>query len=145
MHYGHIPRVHDPKRTRTAFERYHAAAASADLKSVRPLFILSCRGGGGGAHSVVQEVAAMRDMGVDAAIAVQMVLALVEPQSSGLGGGAFLMHFNGKDVEAFERYMAYLKTYYMDYAKDLPESAKMYELLGLNLLRLLSQNRLVNY
>jgi len=48
-----------------------------------------------------------------------------------------------KDVEAFERYMAYLKTYYMDYAKDLPESAKMYELLGLNLLRLLSQNRLV--
>ena len=41
--------------------------------------------------------------------------------------------------------MAYLKTYYMDYAKDLPESAKMYELLGLNLLRLLSQNRLVNY
>ena len=48
-----------------------------------------------------------------------------------------------KDVEAFERYMAYLKTYYMDYAKDLPESARMYELLGLNLLRLLSQNRLV--
>ncbi len=38
----------------------------------------------------------------DAAIAVQMVLALVEPQSSGLGGGAFLMHFNGKDVEAFD-------------------------------------------
>lgn len=50
-----------------------------------------------------------------------------------------------KDVEAFERYMAYLKTYYMDYAKDLPESAKMYELLGLNLLRLLSQNRLVTF
>jgi 26S proteasome regulatory subunit N12 len=50
-----------------------------------------------------------------------------------------------RDIEAFERYMAYLKTYYMDYAKDLPESAKMYELLGLNLLRLLSQNRLVCY
>jgi gamma-glutamyltranspeptidase/glutathione hydrolase len=29
---------------------------------------------------------------VDAAIAVQMVLGLVEPQSSGLGGGAFLLH-----------------------------------------------------
>ncbi len=39
---------------------------------------------------------------VDAAIAVQMVLALVEPQSSGIGGGAFLLHFNGKDVEAFD-------------------------------------------
>lgn len=30
---------------------------------------------------------------VDAAIAVQLVLNLVEPQSSGLGGGAFLVHF----------------------------------------------------
>jgi gamma-glutamyltranspeptidase/glutathione hydrolase len=39
---------------------------------------------------------------VDAAVAVQMVLTLVEPQSSGIGGGAFLLHFNGKDVEAFD-------------------------------------------
>ena len=39
---------------------------------------------------------------VDAAIAVQMVLTLAEPQSSGIGGGAFLLHFNGKDVEAFD-------------------------------------------
>lgn len=31
---------------------------------------------------------------VDAAIAVQVVLGLVEPQSSGLGGGAFLIHYD---------------------------------------------------
>lgn len=39
---------------------------------------------------------------VDAAIAVQMVLSLVEPQSSGIGGGAFLLHFDGQSVEAFD-------------------------------------------
>jgi gamma-glutamyltranspeptidase/glutathione hydrolase len=33
---------------------------------------------------------------VDAAIAAQMVMGLVEPQSSGLGGGAFLMHWDPK-------------------------------------------------
>jgi gamma-glutamyltranspeptidase/glutathione hydrolase len=33
---------------------------------------------------------------LDAAIAVQMMLTLVEPQSSGIGGGAFLMHYDGK-------------------------------------------------
>jgi gamma-glutamyltranspeptidase/glutathione hydrolase len=39
---------------------------------------------------------------VDAAIAVQMVLTLVEPQSSGIGGGAFLLHWDGRTVDAFD-------------------------------------------
>merc|ERR1712141_790337 len=50
-----------------------------------------------------------------------------------------------EDVSAFERYMAMLKTYYMDYADKLEESPKKYELLGLNLLRLLSQNETAKF
>jgi gamma-glutamyltranspeptidase / glutathione hydrolase len=39
---------------------------------------------------------------VDAAVAVQMVLALVEPQSSGIGGGAFLLHFDGQALTSYD-------------------------------------------
>jgi gamma-glutamyltranspeptidase / glutathione hydrolase len=39
---------------------------------------------------------------VDAAVAVQMVLGLVEPQSSGIGGGAFLLHAEGAKVTAWD-------------------------------------------
>lgn len=39
---------------------------------------------------------------LDAAIAVQMVLSLVEPQSSGIGGGAFLLHWDGQAIAAWD-------------------------------------------
>ncbi len=41
---------------------------------------------------------------VDAAVAIQAVLGLVEPQSSGLGGGAFMMHYDAEtgDITSFD-------------------------------------------
>ncbi len=41
---------------------------------------------------------------IDATITAQMVLTLVEPQSSGIGGGAFLMHFDAKtgSIQSFD-------------------------------------------
>lgn len=50
-------------------------------------------------------------------------------------------------IESFERYLSQLKVYYFDY-KDVPgmcDSTNKYQLLGLNLLRLLSQNRLAEF
>jgi len=57
-------------------------------------------------HAARAGVEVLREGGsaLDAAIAVQMVLNLVEPQSSGIGGGAFLLHWDAaaKAVSAYD-------------------------------------------
>ena len=51
-----------------------------------------------------REMLAAGGSATDAAIAAQLVLGLVEPQSSGLGGGAFLLHWdeNAKKLAAYD-------------------------------------------
>ncbi len=67
--------------------RRHMAAAANPLATEAGLEVL--RAGGSA---------------LDAAIAVQMVLTLVEPQSSGIGGGAFLLHWESESqrLEAWD-------------------------------------------
>lgn len=50
-----------------------------------------------------------------------------------------------KDIPAFERYISQLKCYYYDYKQEIGESVNMYKLLGLNLLFLLSVNRVSEF
>ncbi|KAJ1332726.1 hypothetical protein BSLG_008355 [Batrachochytrium salamandrivorans] len=50
-----------------------------------------------------------------------------------------------EDIPSFERYFAQLKTYYTDFARFVPESPRYYMMIGLNLLRLLAQNRIAEF
>ena len=56
-----------------------------------------------------------------------------------------LLSIENQDIQAFERYVAQLKCYYFDYARLLSESACKFQILGLNLLNLLAQNRLAEF
>ncbi|HEY8610479.1 MAG TPA: gamma-glutamyltransferase, partial [Roseomonas sp.] len=66
-----LPALAQPSAQRHMVAAAHPLAAEAGLEALR-------RGGGA----------------VDAAVAVQAVLTLVEPQSSGIGGGALLLHWD---------------------------------------------------
>merc|ERR1719152_82081 len=56
-----------------------------------------------------------------------------------------LLSVKAMDIPAFERYVAQLKIYYSDCATTLPASQRQYPILGLNLLRLLAQNRIAEF
>jgi len=55
---------------------------------------------------------------------------------------ATLLSIADKDEKSFERHVLQVKTYYTDYGHLLPESERKCPILGLNLLFLLSQNRM---
>ncbi len=44
-----------------------------------------------------QEILSMGGNAADAAVTLQLILGLVEPQSSGLGGGSFALYYSGKN------------------------------------------------
>jgi len=58
--------------------------------------------------------------------------------------GAFLS-IRSKDMPSFVRYFAQLQTFYTDYDTVLPPSPRKDPLLGLNLIRLLTENRIADF
>lgn len=95
---------HSPSLTATATAESHQPEGAAGL-STQPgwhgqKFAIATANPLASAAGLVM----LKDGGaaIDAAVAAQMVLTLVEPQSSGIGGGAFLLHHDGRQTVAFD-------------------------------------------
>ncbi|KDQ64726.1 hypothetical protein JAAARDRAFT_167316 [Jaapia argillacea MUCL 33604] len=58
--------------------------------------------------------------------------------------GAFAS-IRAKDIPSFDRYFSQLQTFYNDYGSSLPPSPNEYPIRGLNLIRLLTQNRIADF
>ncbi|KAL0949643.1 hypothetical protein HGRIS_009687 [Hohenbuehelia grisea] len=50
-----------------------------------------------------------------------------------------------RDVPSFDRYFSQLQTFYTDFSSTLPPSKREYPIRGLNLIRLLTQNRIADF
>ncbi|KAF8897386.1 SAC3/GANP/Nin1/mts3/eIF-3 p25 family-domain-containing protein [Infundibulicybe gibba] len=50
-----------------------------------------------------------------------------------------------RDVPSFDRYFSQLQTFYTDYSASLPPSKREFPIRGLNLIRLLTQNRIADF
>ncbi len=72
------------------------AACSAQEAETGPSMVAAAN-----PHAVEAGLEALRDGGsaIDAAIAIQTTLSLVEPQSSGIGGGAFMVYYDAATGE----------------------------------------------
>ena len=98
-------------RTAAARRRRRPAGAADGLATAKSHMVAAAN-----PHAVEAGLEMLRAGGsaADAAIAVQLVLNLVEPQSSGIGGGAFVLHWDAAAKQ--------LKTY--DGRETAPAAAK---------------------
>jgi len=70
----------------------------------------------------------------ESALAARNILEIAVQGSLALG-----------NIAAFKSYFAMLKPFYYDFGDEIPKSQKMYEMIGLNLMHLLSKNEIMNF